>query len=336
MPSDRPLLSDVVTASDRIKGIARRTPLITSHTLSKATGATVKLKLESVQETGSFKVRGAANVILSAMERGDVAGVVTYSTGNHGRAVAHVANVLGIPAVVCLSSNTTPDKQEAIRRSGAELRIVGSTQDDAAVEAKALAAEGMVLVDPIDDPLTIAGQATIGLELVEDWPQVDTVVVPLSGGALIAGIALAVKSHSPHTSVIGVSMEHGAAMHDSIAAGHPIEVPEHESLADSLQGGIGLDNAHTYDMVRELVDHVVLLDEDQIAIGMVEALEREHLILEGAGATPIAAVLAADRTHFGRSIALVVTGSAVDIDTLLGLRQKHLAAMATQLEPRLR
>lgn len=312
-----PGLGDVVTAAQRIAGIAVRTPLIPSFGLGRLLGAEVRLKLECTQPTRAFKVRGAANVMTARRDAIDPRlGVVAYSTGNHGRAVAWVAGRLGLPATVCMSHNTTEDKRSALRSMGADVRIVGESQDDAAALAAELAAAGHLLVDPINDPLTTAGQGTIGLEIVDDWPDVDTVVVPVSGGALMAGIALAVRERRPRARLVGVSMDRGAAMHASLAAGHPVEVPEVASLADSLQGGITPSNDHSLSMVRDLVDDLVLVDEDQIALAMAEAVVEERLVLEGAGATPIAALLSQERSAFGDRIALVASGAMVDADVV--------------------
>lgn len=318
-----PTIEMVEDAAARIRGIANRTPLVPSFGLSRLSGADVRLKLESTQPTRAFKVRGAANVILSHEGIDTSLGVVSYSTGNHGRAVAYVAAELGLPATVCMSHNTTRDKQDALRSMGADVRLIGESQDEAAELAVTLESEGYLMVDPINDRMTTAGQGTIGLELVEQWPEVDTVVVPVSGGALMAGVALAVKTRRPGARLIGVSMDRGAAMYQSIEAGHPVSVPEVESLADSLQGGIGMNNDHSFEMVRELVDELVLVTEEQIAIGMAEAVIEERMILEGAGATPIAALLSKDRSLFGDHIALVATGAMVETSALLDVLNEY-------------
>jgi threonine dehydratase len=317
MRSSWPTFDDVKVASTRISRIANRTPMVPSFGLSRYADAEIRLKLECTQPTRAFKVRGAANVILAHDEIDPARGVVAYSTGNHGRAVTYVASRLGLPATICMSYNTTHDKQESLRRQGADVRLVGESQDEAAELAKSLAAEGTLLVDPINDPLTTAGQGTIGLEIVEDWRDVDTVVVPVSGGALIAGIALAVKTMNPDARLIGVSMEGGAAMRASLDAGRPVAIPEVQSLADSLQGGITLDNDHSFEMVQELVDELVLVSETQLGVSMAEAAMEERLILEGAGAAPIAALLFSNRSLFGEHIALVATGGMVSAETLV-------------------
>ncbi|HZD22871.1 MAG TPA: pyridoxal-phosphate dependent enzyme [Acidimicrobiia bacterium] len=319
----RPTVDDVRMAAKRIVDVTNRTPMVPSFDLSRLTGAGVRLKLETTQPTRAFKIRGAANVILAHQDIDPTRGVVAYSTGNHGRAVAYVARSLGLPATVCMSHNTTADKRASLRAMGASVEVVGQSQDEAAVLARELEAAGALLVDPINDPLTTAGQGTIGLEIVKDWSDVDTVVVPVSGGALIAGVALAVKSMKPETRLIGVSMERGAAMHVSQKAGHPVEVPEVESLADSLQGGIGLDNDHSFEMVAELVDDLVLVNEDEIGLAMTEAVISERIVLEGAGATPIAAVIHRDRNLFGENIVLVATGAMVDDVTLTAVLDRH-------------
>lgn len=327
-----PTHGQVVEAAGRIRELAIRTPLVPSLALSAVTRAEVRLKLETTQPTRAFKIRGAANVILHHEAIDPAKGVVTYSTGNHGRAVAYVASRLGLPATVCVSRNTTGDKRRSLAAIGATVEVVGESQGEAAVRARELAGQGLLLVDPIDDPLTTAGQGTIGLEIVEDWPDVDTVLVPVSGGALIAGVALAVKALQPAARVIGVSMERGAAMFASLEAGHPVEVDEVESLADSLQGGIGLANTHSFAMVRELVDEIILVSEDEIAVAMAEAVIAERLILEGAGAAPIAALLSEDRKRFGDRIAVVASGAMVDDQILLKVVDEHRETVAALLE----
>lgn len=316
MSHGRPTLDDIRLAAKRISGVANRTPIVPSFGLSRLAEADVRIKLETTQPTRAFKVRGAANVILSHDDIDPEKGVVAYSTGNHGRAVAFVAASAGIPATVCMSRNTTADKQASLKAMGATVRVAGDSQDEAAEVALDLEAHGALLVDPINDRLTTAGQGTIGMEIVEDWPEVDTVVVPVSGGALMAGIALAVKSLQPTARLVGVSMEHGAAMFSSLREGMPVAVPEVESLADSLQGGITPNNDHSFDMVGELVDDLVLVSEENIAIAMAESVIEERVIVEGAGATPTAALMHRNRDLFGERIVLVATGAMVDDVTL--------------------
>jgi threonine dehydratase len=312
--SSLPTLADVYRARAAIGPWVRRTPLVRSDALSRRLGRSVHLKLETLQETGSFKLRGAANrlLALSAAER--ALGVVAVSTGNHARAVAHAAKALGVPAMLFMSTLVPENKVAAVRALGAEVRIAGDSQDAAEAEAKALAAKaGRQLVPPFDDPWVIAGQGTIGLELLKDLPALDTVLVPLSGGGLIGGIALALKRADPSIRVIGVSMERGAAMHASLRAGRPVEVVEEESLADSLGGGIGLDNRHTFALVRDLVDEVVLVSEDEIAVAIAHCYWLEQQVVEGSGAVGVAALLAGKAPRLGERIALVLSGRNVDM-----------------------
>jgi len=270
-----------------------RTPVMPSAPLSEQVGAPVGCKLEGLQATGSFKVRGAASRILAATSAPEpLAGVVTASTGNHGRAMAHIARQLDIPAIVCVSDNVPDGKVAALRQLGCELVVGGDSQAAALVTAADLAAtRNLVLVHPFDDPEVIAGQGTIGLEVLDQAPETTTVVVPLSGGGLLAGIAVAVKGLRDDVRVVGVSMEGGAVMAASLAAGHPVDLPETRSLADSLQGGIGLDNVHSWPLVRDLVDEVVLVDEQSIWDGMRFAMDHHRLVLEGAGAIAMGALL---------------------------------------------
>ncbi len=305
-------LDDVLTARARIAGTIRETPVEPSPSLSERLGLPVNLKLEHHQRSGSFKLRGAANAILKLSDDEKARGVVAVSTGNHGRGVARAARENGVRAVVCMSKLVPRNKLDAIRAEGAEVVIVGRSQDEAQVEADRLAAEGMVMIPPFDHADIIAGQATLGLEIVEAMPDVANVVVQLSGGGLIAGVALAVKARQPNARIVGVSMERGAAMHASLAAGRPVEVEELPTLADSLGGGIGLKNRHTFSMVRDLVDTVVLLSEDEIAAGIRHAYFAERQIVEGSGAVAIGAVLA-EKMQLAGPTMLVLSGGNIDM-----------------------
>ncbi|MGF6607565.1 threonine dehydratase [Paraburkholderia sp. WSM4175] len=310
-------LADIYRARSRIDGRVCRTPLVESPSLSAHAGTPVYLKLETVQPTGSFKLRGATNALAQLAEQGCTR-VVTASTGNHGRAVAHAARALGMDATVCLSRLVPANKVDAVRALGAHVRIAGQSQDEAEHEALRLAREeGYAYVPPFDDPRVIAGQGTIGLEIVEALPDVANIVVPLSGGGLFAGIALAAKSTNPTIGLTGVTMARGAAMHASLAAGQPVLVEEVDTLADSLGGGIGLENRYTYALTRDLIDEIVLLDEASIARGIAHAYRQERLVVEGAAAVGIAAVL--DRALPAERIArgplvLVVTGANIDMN----------------------
>ncbi len=302
-------------ARARIAPHVLRTPLVPAFPLSDACGGEVRLKLETLQATGAFKLRGATNAILNLSAEDRARGVVTCSTGNHGRGVAYAANLLGVRAVICMSSLVPQVKIDGIRRFGGEVRIHGKSQDEAEVEAlRLMKEEGLVYLSPFDHDDVVCGQGTIGLELIEDWPELDTVVVPLSGGGLMAGIAAAVKSQKPETRLIGVTMERGPAMHESIRAGHPVEVVEEPTLADSLGGGIGLDNRRTFAMCRDLVDETVLVSEAEIAAGMRALYRDQQIVAEGGGAVGVAALIAGKISAKGRRIAVVISGRNVDMD----------------------
>ncbi len=310
-------LASIFAARRTIGALALRTPIVRSDALSARSLHDVLLKLETVQPTGAFKIRGAANALARRAREMRISGVVCASTGNHGRAVAHAARLLGIQATICLSALVPEAKIRAIEALGAAVRRVGRSQDEAMAEvARTVAEEGMVEVPPFDDPAIIAGQGTIGLELMEDIPNLDTVVVPLSGGGLASGIALAVKAINPSTRVIGVSMERGAAMHASVASGRPVEIEEMPSLADSLGGGIGVDNRWTFALCRRLLDDIVLLSEAEIYRGMAHLLREERIVAEGAAAVGVAALLA-DKIIPRGPTALIVSGRNVDIDQLI-------------------
>ena len=308
-----PSPADVVRARATIAGRIHRTPLVESPSLGARAGTPVHLKLEHRQITGSFKLRGASNAIANLAPEQRAAGVVGVSTGNHGRGLAHAAKQAGVRCIVCMSELVPQNKIDAIRGLGAEVRIVGRSQDDAQVEAERLIAEdAMTMVPPFDDPRVIAGQGTLGLEIVEALPEVGTVVVPLSGGGLIAGVALAVKAERPAVRVVGATMERGAAMYESQRAGAPVQVAELPSLADALGGGIGVDNRYTFAMVRDLVDDMVLVSEDEIADAIRHAYWQERQIVEGSGAVAIAAILAAKVEARGPAV-VVVSGANIDM-----------------------
>jgi threonine dehydratase len=310
--SDAITLADIYRARAALTGRARRTPLVPSKALSK--DAPVFLKLEHLQTTGSFKLRGATNAVARLDDAQRAAGVVGVSTGNHGRGLAHAAKQAGIRCIICMSELVPQNKVEGIEALGAEVRIVGRSQDDAQVEVDRLVAEeGMTMLPPFDHADVIAGQGTLGLEIVEDLPDLETILVPLSGGGLIAGVALAVKTANPAARVIGVTMARGAAMYESRRAGEPVQVAEEPSLADALGGGIGLDNRYTFAMVRDLVDDIVLLSEAEIAAAIRHAYREEKQVIEGSGAVGIGALLAGKAEATGPT-AVVVSGCNIDMD----------------------
>lgn len=316
MPDLGVTLHDVYRARQRITTVVTRTPVIRSLLLTERVGASVYLKAESLQKTGSFKIRGATNKMLGLTTEEKARGVVTVSSGNHGRAVAFIAQQLGINAVICMSMRVPRNKLDAIKRLGAEVVVTGDSYEQAEIHALQLQEERrLTLIDPFDDPLVIAGQGTIGLELLEDMPEIDTVIVPLSGGGLISGIALALKSASPSIRVIGVTMDRAPVMYHSLRAGAPIEMTEEDTIADALVGNIGVNNKYTFRMVQEYVDDTVLVSDEEIATAMAFALEEHHLVVEGGGAVGIAALLHRRVNGLGRNVVVVLSGSSVDVTT---------------------
>lgn len=306
-------IDDIRTASARIAGRVLRTPMVSSDPLQDIAGVAVHLKLEHHQTTGSFKLRGATHAVLTLTPAERARGVVAASTGNHGRALAYAAKAEGAVATICMSQLVPENKVSEIRRLGADVRIVGNSQDEAQEEVDRLVAEaGMVRVPPFDDARIIAGQGTLGLEILEQCPDAATVLVPLSGGGLAAGVAAAVKGSNPKARVIGLTMARGAAMKASLDAGHPVRVEELPSLADSLGGGIGLDNALTFSMCRDLLDDVLLVSEEEIAAGMRHAYGVEREIVEGAGAVGIAALLCG-RIRSSGPVVAILSGRNVDM-----------------------
>lgn len=305
---------DIKSARRRIAGRVLRTPLRPSASLSGRGDVRVSLKEEQRQHTGSFKLRGATNAVLSLTPEERGRGVVTVSTGNHGRGLAHATAQEGVSCIVCMSSLVPANKLEGIRALGATVRIAGRSQDEAEIEAKWLAREeGLALVHPFDQSEIIAGQGTLGLEIMEEAPETDCLLLPVSGGGLAAGVALAAKSMKPSLQVIGVSMVRGAAMAASLDAGHPVEVEELPTLADALGGGIGLDNRYTFAMVRDLLDEVVTVEEAEIAAAIAHVWREEGETVEGAGAVGIGALLAGKICLAGPTV-VIISGRNIDAE----------------------
>jgi len=304
-------LADIFAAAQVLRGVADCTPMVPSPFMSGRSGHEFLLKLENMQPIGAFKLRGAVNAVAGVAE---AAGVTCCSTGNHGRGVAYAARERGMRAVICMSSLVPQAKVDGIKALGAEVRIVGQSQDDALAEAQRLVAEeGLVEISPFDDPLVIAGQGTIGLEILSKRPDIETILVPLSGGGLAAGVACAAKAIKPDIRVIGITMDRGAAMYQSLRAGHPVEVEELPSLADSLGGGIGMDNKLSFPMCRDLLDDTILVTEEDIYHAMQVLFHEDRIVAEGACVVGLAAVLSGRITLSGPT-ATVITGRNLDMD----------------------
>jgi threonine dehydratase len=321
-----PTLFDVYQAHSRIKPVTLETPLLAASELAAITGAkAVHFKLECLQKTGAFKVRGAANRILSLTDEEQAKGVITFSTGNHGKAVAYVAGKIGIRAVICLSQHVAAYRAEAIRDLGGEVSVKGRSQDEAEKNYHHLSAsEGLVPVLPFDDPLIIAGQGTIALEILSALPDTDILLIQLSGGGLLAGIAMAAKSINPGVHVIGISLERSPAMLESLKAGKPVQVEEKNSIADSLLGGIGHGNRYTLELVQQFTDEHLLVSEEEIEDGMFYIFNKHRLIVEGAAAVGVGLLMNHKINVKGKRVVTVLSGSSIDSDEYIRIIQSRL------------
>ena len=304
-------LDRIIEAHKKIAPYVNYTPLIYSNFLSQ--NRTVKLKLESLQITGSFKLRGAMNKLLSLSEEQKTRGVIAVSTGNHGKGVAYASSFLGIKSTIYMSSMVPQYRKEAIESLGAKVEIIGSNSDEADLHAREVSKkENIILIHPFDDEDIIAGQGTVGLEMLKEFPEVDTVIIPTSGGGLIGGIALALKLQKPSVKVIAVSMERGPSMYESLKHGKPVDVEELETLADCLGGSIGLDNQYTFNIAKEIIDDFVLVDEDKIAEGIRLNFLEHRLVTEGAAATSVMVVKDYLSSHLGKNIICLICGGNIE------------------------
>ena len=305
-------------AKKNLSGLVEKTPIIKSHSLSKIINGEVYLKLESLQQTGSFKLRGSTNKLLNLSNNEKKSGVVAISTGNHGKGVAHAAKNLGIEATIFMSKMVPRDRLNAIKNLGAKVKIIGNTSDEAEIEANNYVKKTKkIMVHPFDDPFVIAGQGTIGLEMLEQFPKLDTVVVPTSGGGLIGGIAVAIKSLKPKVKVIAVSMKNGASMYQSLKKGYPVDVLEKNTLADSLGGSIGINNKYTFNIVQKYVDDFIVISEKQIAKGIKFNFEEHKLVTEGAAATGVALIKEKLSKKLGKNIMCLICGANINSETYI-------------------
>ncbi len=310
--------AEALIAASRLREHIRETPLEYSPHLSDRTGASVFLKLECQQITGSFKLRGATNKILALEEEaGDPSkGVVTASSGNHAAAVAYSLHRLGRKGVIYLPETVATAKLEALEPYGAELRLVGRDSVVGEIEAqKAARAENLEYVSPYDDPKVIAGQGTIALELERQAETIDAVFVPVGGGGLVAGIGATLKAREPAVRVVGCQPENSRVMAESVRAGKLLELDSEPTLADGTAGGI-VPGSMTFPICRRVVDEFVLVSEEEIAAAMRLSIETHCLLIEGAAALSIAALLKDPAPYRSQSVILVVSGKKVGVDTL--------------------
>ena len=313
------------------RGVVEHTPTMQSEALSEATGADVHLKLENLQRTGAFKIRGAYNRISALDEASREAGVVCASAGNHAQGVALAARDQGVEAVICMPEDAPISKVQATRELGAEVVLEGRDYNEAYDRAREIEADrGLAFVHPYDDPDVVAGQGTIGLEILEAVPDVDTVLVCVGGGGLLAGIATAIKAQRPDTRVIGVEPTGADALHRSLAAGERVELDAVDTIADGLATRSCGEIA--FQVAREHVERVVTVDDDAIAGAILHLLEDEKSLVEGAGAAAGAALLADTLDVEGETLAALVSGGNIDVTLLDNIIDRGLARSGRHLE----
>ncbi|TFG28835.1 threonine/serine dehydratase [Candidatus Thorarchaeota archaeon] len=309
-------IDDIKQARDRIKEYIKMTPLRASPFLSKLTGASVFLKLESEQVTGSFKVRGALNRLMTLSKEDAEKGVITASTGNHGLGVAFAAQKLGVRAKVVFPIGASVVKRARMIESAVEV-IQDVGYEDIEPYARKLAEErGFTYVSPYNDPEIVAGAGTSGLEIIEQLDAIDAVLVPIGGGGLISGIATVIKAMKPETQVIGVQSEVSPEVHDSWVAGHWVDAEESDSLAQGLMGGVESDSI-TLSIINDHVDRIILVSEDSIKRAMRFLYEQESLLIEGAGAVTTAALMENKSEFVGKKVVLTLSGGNISKDDLL-------------------
>ena len=314
-------LDDVRRAAAAGAGVVRETPVLSTRTLSERVGGTIALKAENLQRTGSFKLRGALAKIAS-LGSSCSAGVVTASAGNHGQAVAYAARALGVPCEVFMPDGAPIAKVEAVLALGATVELGGLTVDEALLAARARASEGAAFVHPFDDPEIVAGQGGLGLELYSQVPDVARVLVPVGGGGLVSGVAIALKSLKPSVEVIGVQVETCAPFPGSLRAGTPVPADSALTIADGI--AVKRPGTLTLKLISQWVDEIVVVAEDDVAEAMVFLLERAKLVVEGAGAVGVAALLSGRcRAASSGSTVVVLSGGNVGAGLLAEVARRH-------------
>lgn len=315
----------ILEAARRLGDHIRRTELMFSHHFSERLGRPLFFKCENLQRTGSFKIRGALNFLLAQPRTAIEEGVITASAGNHGQGVAFACRLLGIPAQVFMPENTPLQKVHAVRDYGADIVLTGKNFDEALAAARVRVEKaGRLFVHPFEDPLVMAGQGTIGLELLEDLPDLSTVIVPIGGGGLISGIAVAVKEVRPRVRIIGVETAAAPSVHFSLRKGSLMGTPVGFSLADGI--AVKHPGEKTFGIIRSLVDEVVLVEEEGIAQSIVLLLEGAKLLVEGAGAVSLAALLHARfACPEGKTVCLL-SGGNIDVRTIATVVERGLVA----------
>ena len=314
MEKDSVTLKDVEEAAKRLASVVHKTPLESNHTFSTIAGHEVLLKLENMQRTGSFKVRGASNCIQTLSPEKKACGVITASAGNHAQGVALGATKAGIKSTIVMPEGAPLAKIEATRGYGAEVVLAGSVYDEAYAEALRIQKEtGATFVHAYDNPAVIAGQGTIGLEILEQCPDIKSIVVPVGGGGLLAGVAVAVKAAAPHVKVYGVQATGAPAMYLSKHAGKWVETPEAHTIADGI--AVKQPGKTTFQLIQKYVDANVVVKDDDIAAPILLLMERAKMIAEGAGAISLAGILHGSLPNVGKTAA-VISGGNIDVNMI--------------------
>ncbi|MGL4999320.1 MAG: threonine ammonia-lyase [Cetobacterium sp.] len=316
-------LEDIQKANETIKDSLKRTPIVECTTLGELGGNTVFFKLENLQKTGSFKLRGALNKIANLSPEERAAGVIASSAGNHAQGVALGAAAQGIKATIVMPSTAPLSKIAATKSYGAEVILEGEVYDDAYRKALEIQKEtGATFLHPFDDKFVMAGQGTIGLEILEDIPDVDIVLVPIGGGGIIGGISKAIKSLKPEVRIIGIEAAHAASMTEAIALKGVCEISTKPTIADGI--AVRKAGCETFKVVQECVDEIVTVTEDEIAKAILFLIEKSKVVAEGAGATPVAAILAGKINYKNKKICAIISGGNIDINLMERVLNKAL------------
>ena len=314
-------LGMILEARERLKGVAQRTGIVQFKALSDE-HSQIYLKTEDLQNTGSFKVRGAYIKIASLSKEERQCGVIASSAGNHAQGVALAARAFGVPATIVMPAGAPLSKVMATRELGANVVLHGKVYDDAYEKARALQTEtGAVFIHPFDDPMVIAGQGTIGLEIMDDLPDVKTIVVPIGGGGLASGVAAAVKMLHPDVRIVGVQASGAAGMKASLEAGHVVTLGSAKTIADGI--AVKQPGELTFEMCREYIDEIVTVDDDEIAQAILFLMERGKMVAEGAGAAPVAAIINKKFDVSGK-VAAVISGGNIDVTMISRIIEKGL------------
>jgi threonine dehydratase len=316
------LWKKIEEARRKIDGVILKTPIIYSDTLSSLIGQEIYLKLENLQKTGSFKLRGAYHKLSSLTPSLRRKGVVTASAGNHAQGVAMASSLLGIHSTIVMPEGTSLAKQMATRSYGGKVLLFGKNMEEALGYAHQLEREGRVFIHPFDDEEVIAGQGTIGLEILDEVPRVEAMILPVGGGGLISGVATIVKKRRPEVKIIGVQSSHAPSALLSLKKGKIVEVKTQPTLADGI--AVGRIGEITFPIIQKKVDQLVKVDEEEIASAILLLIERKHVIAEGAGATPLAALLSKKVKTKAKRIVLVISGGNMDVHLLDRIIEKGL------------